>query len=63
MSGLFSAGMTLFITGLMRLALARDARRANVVEPAVRSDIGVPNPTSTGVTPFLTGVVRLMLTS
>lgn len=45
---LFSAGMTLsitgvvrFITGLMRLALTRDALRANVVEPAVRPDIGV----------------------
>ncbi len=74
--GLFSAGMTLFITGLMWLALARDARRANVVEPALRSDIGVPNPTSTGVTlfsaamtlsitgavRFITGLMRLALT-
>jgi hypothetical protein len=38
---LFNTGMVRFITGLMRLALTRDALRANVVEPAVRSDIGV----------------------
>jgi hypothetical protein len=29
------------MTGVMRLALARDGLRASVVEPAMRSDIGV----------------------